>query len=481
MSVLASPLLAVALVAGAAQDTVRSTLVAVEQVTLDLAEFTQLVRERHPVVRQARLAVRQASAELLMARGGIWDPVLTAAWDRKRFKDDTYYDYVTAGVKIPTPLGVEFKLGYERTSGSFFNPDRRTPNQGLLVAGITVPLARGVITDARRTAVAQAIALRDGAEAGRAAMINKLLFAAAKDYAFWYEAERRRAIADTGIVLATFRLDAIRARVRNGDAAAIDTVEARLEVERRRVTQLEAAAAAFAARQTVNVYLWDEAGGPLELAPDARPDLGALRDAEFDTTAADNWMARAMREHPDIRKALAKLRDAEAARRLARQELLPMAQLEASAIGDDSTTNFTGGWPQVGENYKLGLEAKSALLLMKERGKATATGAKVEMAGLDASLTSRDVRATILTAINDVILLGQILERQRAAVAQARRLLEGEQRRFEAGESTLFLVNTRERTLLDETIKQVSYEAKYAGSRAALAFALGEPGDLPAR
>lgn len=447
---------------------------------VDLLGFTRLVRAHHPVARQARLAQRIAGAELLMARGALYDPVATAEWDRKRFEGSLYYDYVVAGVKIPTPFGVEVKLGYERTApdGAYFNPDRRTPASGLLVAGISIPLARGILTDDRRTAVAQAKAMRDVATADRAAMVNKLLFAAVKDYAGWYEAERRRAIADTGVGLAAFRLQAIRQRVLNGDAAAIDTIEAGLELERRRVARAEAAAAARVARLGVSLYLWDEDGEPLDLAADAAPSLGPLDAERLDTTQADVWLAQALRFHPDVQKALGKLRAAEAARRLFRQELLPDARLELSAIGDDETTAPFSGWPSTDENYKVGLKAKSALLLMKERGKYDASRFKAQIAGLETELTSRTIRAEVLGAIVDVVAFESILERQREAVRYAGLLRDGEVRRFDAGESTLFLVNARERTLLDEQLKLASFEAKYAGARAALAFALGQPGDL---
>lgn len=485
MSVAVLGVMALALAAGA-QDTLRppapvsATLAPADEAVLDLASFTQLVRARHPVARQARLGLRAAAAELRSARGVFWDPSASFTWEKKDFGGSEYYDYITAGVKVSTPIGVDLKVGVERTDpdGIFFNPDRRTPASGQLVAGVSVPLGRGIITDQRRTAIAQAAALRDAADAERVSAINKLLFAAVKDYGAWYEAERRRTVADTGVGLAQFRLDAVRARALNGDAAAIDTVEARLELERRRVQLLEASAAANAARLQVNVYLWEPDGAPLELAPDARPDLGPLDAERLDTTDASAWLARALERHPDVRKALAKIRETVALRRLAGSELLPDAAIEASALGDRATTDLLSGWPRVGENYKFALAAKQSLLLLKERGKYDATRFKADIASLESELVSREIRAGVLAALFDVVTFEQVLERQRSAVELSRRLRDGELRKFEAGESTLFLVNTRDRALLDETLKLVAFEAKYAGARAGLAFALGEPGDI---
>ena len=72
----------------------------------------------------------------------------------------------------------------------------------------------------------------------------------------------------------------------------------------------------------------------------------------------------------------------------------------------------------------------------------------------------------------------QLIGLQERAIRQARYLRDGELRRFEAGESTFFLVNQRDRQLLDEQVKLAGFEAKYAVARAALAVALGEPARL---
>ena len=56
---------------------------------------------------------------------------------------------------------------------------------------------------------------------------------------------------------------------------------------------------------------------------------------------------------------------------------------------------------------------------------------------------------------------------------------DAEQRRFDAGESSLFLVNQRERGLLYETTKLADAEVKRIASTAKLATALGYPARLP--
>ncbi len=446
---------------------------------LTFADFDAAVRARHPVVRQALLLERAAGAELLGARAGLYDPVLSATWDRKGFKGTEYFNYLDVSLKVPTPVGLDLKLGYQDTRGAYVNPDRTTPGAGLLKAGVVIPLGQGILTDQRRTAVAQAAALRDVAAGERRATVNKLLLSAAKEYAGWYEAWRRLAIAREGVTLAETRARWVARRAEDGDAAPIDTVEAALELLRRRAAALEAANAYYGQTQRVSAFLWDEGGAGLDVAPGVVPSAAGLGPVALDTARVDEWLRLAVREHPDVVKALGKLREARAGRTLAAQDLLPDATLELSALKAGGT-GLLGDWPDAGDNYALGLSVKSPLLLMKERGKLGAARAKAESQALELERARREVRLAVLAAVNDVVTFDGLLAVQRAAVAAAGALRDGEARRFEAGESTLFLVNQRERQLLDEAAKLAGYEGKYAAAVAALGVALGEPATLPA-
>lgn len=116
---------------------------------------------------------------------------------------------------------------------------------------------------------------------------------------------------------------------------------------------------------------------------------------------------------------------------------------------------------------------------MKERGKYASASGKLEQQRYELALVRRDIAISVRTAANDLAALDTLLQLQRQAVQQSRLLRDGEQRKFENGESTLFLVNTRERQVIDEELKRISLEAKYAAARAALAVAIGEPARLP--
>lgn len=444
---------------------------------LPFAAFRDRILANHPVAVQARQAAAGGRAELTLARGG-FDPKLEFARDRKVLSGTEYFDYIDAALKIPTFIGSDLKLAFERTRGTFISGDRRTPERGLLTLGMTVPLGQRLITDERRTALAQARAARDAGDAERDAMLNKLVFTAAKDYGAWYEATERLRIATEGVALARFRLAAVQERLVTGFSPAVDTLEAALELNRREVTLLEAQAGYYAARQAAESYLWDERGAPVPLGPDDQPVLDGVAIVAPDTVRLASLRAEAERSHPDVRKAEAKLRSVDAERLLAAQAVLPFAELSLNSLaGRDNRGALTDrdAWDT---NQKVGFYASTPLLFFKERGKLAMTGAKQEAARAERDFVRRLIGLTLNVAAYELGVLASLQARQTSNVTQASLLRDAEQERFLNGESTLLVVNLRERLVLDELVKRASIEAKGISALAALGVALGDFGRL---
>ena len=437
-------------------------------------QFQEQVAANHPVARQARLVGAQGRSAVTEAWGA-FEPKLSLSLAQKTFRGQSYYSYLDAAIKIPTPIGTDLKLGFERAAGDRLSPDRYTPANGLLTLGLSVPLGQGLLTDERRTALAQARASRDIADAEQQSMTNKLLLDAAKTFGNWYVARRRAEIADDGVRLATFRFDAVVQRLRNGDSPAIDTLEASLEVQRRLVTRAEAENDLRTATLIVSGYLWDERGRAVDLAADARPVLDGLADTATDTSRLASWLNAVSARHPDLRKAQGKLRAAEADRRLALQRLVPYAEASLSSIAARDRLGALTSQEQWSDNFKAAVDAQSPVLFLKERGKSAQSQQKVEFARWDRDATERELAYELRIALNDLVLLEKLLTVQRAMIRGVALLRDAEQTRYENGESTLLLVNLRERTVLDETTKLAALEGKIATARAALAVAAGDP------
>lgn len=442
--------------------------------TLTLEAFLARVSATHPQVRQARLARQAADADYLAARGG-FDPYLSATWDTKRFKGIGYYDELAAELTLPTRLGVDFKLGWERAAGQIINPERATPGAGLLSAGVSIPIGTRIVTDEKRTALRQAEISFEAAEADLAAALTRVLQGAARAWGSWAEATRRAEIAGEGVQLARFRLEALRSRVTQGDAAAIDSVEAHAEVERRELARSDAEAAAATARLSLETWLWRDDGTPDALPAARRPaDRATLADESL--LAGDGDVtAYLVARHPYVQQATARWRQADAQRQLAAASLLPSASVGISGLASGNSIGDLALPRADGQDSKFGGALRIPLFARRELGRLRAAEDRALALRIDRDRVKRDVEVEAARALIELRTVDQQLLRQRALVALQERLLEAEQQRFAAGESSLLIVNLRERALLDERQRAASLLARRAAALGTLAVALGTP------
>lgn len=445
------------------------------RVEITLESFIARAAENHPSVKQASAARDQVRGEALVARGA-FDPYISALWDTKRFKGIGYYDEFDARLVVPTPWGVDFKLGWERAAGQIINPERATPGAGLLSFGVLLPIGPRLLTDERRTALRQAEVARDAADAERDLAVARVLQSAARDWGQWAELERRARITAEGVALARFRLNAIRRRVETGDAAEIDSVEANAELIAREVQRLDAAAAARIARLIAETWWWTADGVPDVLPAGAVPSERAeLRSEAEVLTGNGDRLRYLVARHPAVQQATARWRQADASRRLAATGILPSASVEFSGLAAGSSLGDVGGLGFGGENSKFSGSVRLPLFLRREVGRLRVAESRTRALGLERDRIRRDVEVEAQRALIEIEVVDAQLVRQESLVAMQTQLLAAEQNRFEAGEVSLLIVNLRERTLLDERLRLATLVSRRARALGTLAVALGTP------
>ena len=467
----ARPLLAPALVARpvALVDTSR---------VFGLADLLTYVTLRHPVARQAGLLPERALQEVRYARGQ-FDPVATSKYYGKTFGGTEYFHDWDSQLRVPLWFGVDVKAGFDRGVGYYVNPENATAPAGLSYVGLSVPLAQGLLIDERRAAVRQAQALQGLAEAERRGALNKLQLQAAKDYWDWSLGYQRQELLRQNAVLADIRFRAVRERVRFGDLAAIDSVEALTELQNRQATLVQAQVQWQNATLQLSNYLWDEQQQPRELPADVRPQAlpgpADWRLLSPDSLAALAELARQL--HPELQKSRAKLQQLGIERRLLANKLLPKLTVDYNVLqagqpfNPETNASFQGAYLK--NNYKLGVSFAYPLLLRQERAKLQLNRLKLTATELDLQQDTRDIQTGLRTVANDWESLRAQLALQEQVVLNAGRLRQGEQVRFDNGESSVFLLNAREAGLVTARVKLAELQAKYAQTQATLRWAAG--------
>ena len=439
------------------------------------AVFYELIRQHHPIVKQANLFGEEARQVLMQARGA-FDPKLVSAYNRKEFGNDLYYDHWQNKLAVPLwPGGVDLNVSYDRNNGRYINPEERTPSSGLAGVGISVPIGQGLLIDARRTAVRQAQLAQNLADADRLKLVNKTLFDAAKTYWEWFLAYQQRQLLVEGYDLADRRFRALRERASLGDAAAIDTTEALITVQDRLVQRQEAEVEEQNARLQVSTFLWNLNGQPVELPASARPQEPTLIIPN--KTIFQALLDRANKQHPDLLKLAAKNQQLTVEERFRRAMIQPQVVLSASLLSETPTVDAGYDWSSYyafrPQNHKIGVDFVMPLFLRKERGKLREVQVKNQQVVLEKQQTSRVIANTVQAAYNQLQTLAKQTAVQQQTIDNQQRLLQAEQQKFDLGESSLFLVNARETKLIDLRLKGEELKTKYQKAVAELYFVAG--------
>ena len=437
--------------------------------------FYQLIRQNHPLVKQAALFGEEARQVLLQARGA-FDPKLVSTYDRKEFGNDLYYDHWQNKLAVPLwPGGIDLNLSYSKNNGQYINPEERTPSSGLGGIGISVPIGQGLLIDARRNAVRQASLVQNLAEADRLKLVNKTLFDAAKTYWEWFLAYQQQQLLIEGYSLADRRFLALRERALLGEAAMIDTTEALITVQDRLVQRQQADVDEQNARLRVSTFLWNNNGQPVELPALARPQEAPL--VAPDTNTLQLLLDQARRLHPDLLKLSVKNQQLTIEERFRRAMIQPQIILNATLLSETPTVDAGYDWSSYyafrPQNHKIGVDMVFPLFLRKERGKLREVQVKNQQVVLEQQQTSRAITNSVQAAYNQLQTLAQQTVLQQQTIRNQQTLVVAEQQKFSLGESSLFLVNARETKLIDLRLKGEELKTKYQKAVAELYYVAG--------
>ncbi|RIW15846.1 transporter [Algoriphagus lacus] len=440
-----------------------------DSLKLSFEEYMEWVRLYHPVAAQAELTLRMGQMEVRQARGG-FDPLVFGNLDKKEYKESTYYDKREAGVTIPTWMGVELNGTFEQNSGTYLNPEATVPSGGLLAAGASVNLGQGLILDERRAALKTAQIYQQSTEVERKRILNELNLDATDMYWRWALAYENLQVLKEGVALADIRFRAVKRSFEQGDQAAIDTVEAFSQLLNRQYRLQTAENTFFTTTQELNTFLWDENGNPMALSGTITPE-GLFENGFLNPDFSE--LRAAVASHPELMLTDFELASLDVERRLKSQQIIPVVKLKYNFL-TESFSDFNQS--QFFENnYKWGVTVYTPLLLRKSRGAVGLTKAKIDIKQNSRDLKEIQLRTKLESELNNLTILNQQVKTFSQNVESLQALLQGESRRFEIGESSLFLVNAREVSVFDSrlTLNELASKLRVSYAKSRVAAGLG--------
>lgn len=439
---------------------------------ISFESFMQVVKANHPLSKQADLLVESGSSNLRKAKGS-FDPILKSNYDQKQFDGKNYYQLNTNQLVVPTPLGIEFKAGYDNNTGEYVNPENHLPDNGLAYAGIAVPIGKGLLFDERRLAVRQAEVFERSTFLEQTMMINQLIYDASKAYWNWYSAWNSYEIFDESVRLAEFRFRGVRESFNQGEVPAIDTLEAFLLVQNRQISRNDAIIKMQQAKLEASNFLWSEELQPLVLTATTKPL--EHEDLRINQPVQESMIASVISNidvaHPKMQFFINKMEHLNFERRMKAEKVKPKLNFNYNLLNQPINGNPFESYSS--NDYKWGFEFSMPLLLRKERGDLQLTKIKMNQVNLDRQQENLNITNKIKAYQMEINNLYNQIQLYRDAVNNYQVLLNGEKRKFEEGESSLFIVNSRENSLISAEVKLIEVLGKYQKAQAGLHLAVG--------
>jgi outer membrane protein TolC len=433
-------------------------------------EFLGYVKKYHPLVKNANLEISKAQANLMMARGG-FDPKIEVDFSEKQFKDKEYYSILNSSFKIPTWYGIEIKAGFDNSDGVYLNPQNTLPNQGLTSLGVTVPIGQGLFINQRMADVRKAKMQIQLSQAERKLQAIAVLYDASLAYFNWKKNFNEVQLYEEYNENAQIRFKGIQSLINQGDKPAIDSVEAGIIVKNRKLSLEDSNLKLAKAKLELATFLWLENNIPLELSDELIPETQLEFTIQESLKTNDLLNTDfSITNHPKINALQSKIDMLNVERKLKANMLLPKIDVGYSYISEPSyIDNYQF------EDYKIGLDFYFPLFLRKERGSLKLAKFKVQETEFTLDLEKVQLTNKINAQKMEIESLLRQKELIKGLVQDNLTMLNSEERLFSFGESSLFLINTRENNLVSAQLSKIALENRFYISNSELFKIMANP------
>lgn len=426
---------------------------------LTLQGFVQSIDSNFPKLLSADAERRLAIAKLL-EKAGAFDPVVTHISEYLRVQDIFTPGKAKDAIHNESRVDLLTRSGMKVFAGMRLNPnDTKTPfvptgSSGEYFAGVVMPLLRGRGINEKSTAEKQAKLSQPLAQQLYLTARMEILMKAAGVYWEWLGSKSRLLVSNDLLSIAEQRVNQIRERAQSGDAPALEVVEAEQEVERRKANVVKAQRDLQKTSIQMSVFLWRQ-----NLTPDTVPEISAMPElAPLPQKVSDEVRLSARKvailQRPELKRIAAERRIGLAELELAKNQLLPV--MDAFGLqGVDTGKNGIGPVVKGGVNLSVPLRQRTA------RGLILAAETKLQKLNFDEAAERQRITAEIDDVVSAINTSFDKFAAVDAEVRKAQYVESGEKLRFAAGDSTLFLVNQRERATAEARVRLIDVHVEY--------------------
>ena len=435
---------------------------------LSFEEFLGYVKTTHPLTKQANLKISEAQAKLMKARGG-FDPKLEADYIEKEYSNKNYYSIFNGSFKIPTWYGIEIKAAFDNSEGIYLNPENSLPNSGLTSLGISIPIGQGLWVNERMAELRKAKIYQRVNEAERKIMLTEVIYEASQSYLNWKRSYDEVELYKEYLKNAINRYNGVTKLIEEGDKPAIDSVEAGITVKTRKLNLENATLKLIKAKLSVSNYLWTEDGIPIEIEEFINPETDLDQNLLY-VLKVDDFQELSIQNHPKIEALNSKLEILNVETKLAGNSLLPKLDVNYNYLSEPSAfDNYQFN------DYKFGVNFSFPLFLRKERANLKLAKIKVSESQFSLNFEKQLLINKIESQKNELNSYKKQIKILLDLIGNYNLMLNAEERLFQMGESSLFLINSRENTLVTAQLSNIQLTNNYLQSALDLYKTMANP------
>jgi len=441
---------------------------------LSLETVLRSVEQDYPLL-AAVFQERGITAGELLAAAGPFDTKLVGSGKSVPLG---FYQYTTGDLYLERAnrSGGGTYAGYRIGTGPSFPiwyGGLETNTGGEFRAGFTQSLLQGLAIDKRRAELTKAQIARTIAEPVIQEQRIEFLRAAAVGYWEWLGAGRKYVIAQQVLNEALERNKILAERVRRGDAAEIELVDNRRIVVDREAKLIAAGRKFQETAIKLSLFYRDDAGLPLLPDPQQLPHFFPMPPAPNPGLLGRDVQV-AYQRRPELRELALKRQSLNVEMNLARNQTLPQLDGFVAAAKDVGTET-----PPIDKTpFQLETGIVASVPLQRSAARGNIRSAQASIAQLNARLRWYEdkIAADVQDSVSAIVAAHEQLRPRREAVQLTFRMEVAERRKYELGDSNLFVLNLRELDTRDAASLEIDALVTYFVATAFYHAALGLDG-----
>lgn len=419
-------------------------------------DFIDGVLKYNPLAKRANNEKTYGVLQYKAARGN-YDPILGGNYDQKQFNGSNYFTTLNGEIKQPIFTNQYLRLGYDYGIGANLNPEYSTPVQGLPYLGLEVGVLQGLIIDKRRAEVLKSGAFKNYYTAEQKIQLNNLLLESSQRYFDLLFSAKLIALNNYFMDAARKRLEGIEALADIGERASVDTVEAAIFYQSRLLDLQSALMENQKSTNELSGFIWQD-NSPSALNLNYQPKDSLEFYFERAKTVLLEILNTSNLENPILSKysAFQKVLDVEV--KLKKEMIKPVLNVKYNFLSESNTAVnpvFSNN------NYKWGLNVSFPLLFRNPVNDYKLSKINSQNNNLEFINKTNELNFKTNALKQNISILSQQLINAERSVNYSKLLLEAEKIKFDNGESSLFMLNTRENKLLETELKLAEYKLKF--------------------